>query len=64
MPDNMEDKAILKYIKRNYTGEELEMHLQAWADTPTLKKDCTIKRLEKAAIRSKFVKQLKALRHS
>lgn len=59
----MIDKAVLKLIYMQYSGEELEMYLQAWADTPTLKKDCTIKRLEKAAIRSKFVKQLKALKY-
>jgi hypothetical protein len=56
----MEDKKVLKLIKLQYKGDELAYHLQAWAFEPTLKKDCTIKRLEKAAIRSKFVKQLKA----
>jgi hypothetical protein len=53
------NKAILKLIKLTYKGDELEYQLQAWEAIPTLKSDCTIKSLEKAALRAKFVKQLK-----
>jgi hypothetical protein len=56
----MIDSKVLKLIKIQYSGDELAYHLAAWEQCPTLKKDCTIKRLEKAAIRSRFVKQLKA----
>jgi hypothetical protein len=55
----MENKKILRLIKLQYSGEELEMYLRAWAAHPTLKTDCTIKQLEKAYLRSKFVKELK-----
>jgi hypothetical protein len=55
-----ENTKILRLIKLQYSGEELEMYLQAWSVHPTLKTDCTIKQLEKAAQRAKFVKQLKS----
>jgi hypothetical protein len=54
------NKSILKLIQLQYSGEELEYQLQAWSVYPTLKTDCTIKALEKAALRAKFVKELKA----
>jgi hypothetical protein len=56
----MVNKSILKLIKLTYSGDELEYQLQAWEAYPTLKSDCTIKSLEKAALRAKFVKELKA----
>lgn len=59
----MNDKpngAILKNIKLQYSGEELELQLLAWNLHPTLKSDCFVKSMEKAALRSRYVKELKA----
>lgn len=56
----MENKSILNLIKMTYSGIELEYQLQAWATHPTLKTDCFVKSMEKAALRAKFVKNLKA----
>lgn len=56
----MEDKTVLRLIKLTYSGDELEMYLQAWEVHPTLKTDCFQKQMEKAYLRSKFVKSLKA----
>jgi hypothetical protein len=36
----MENKLILRLIKMQYQGEELEAMLKAWNDFPTLKTDC------------------------
>jgi hypothetical protein len=55
-----ENKSILRLIKLSYEGEELAYQLLAWSAYPTLKSDCTIKQLEKARDRAKFVKELKA----
>lgn len=54
------NKALLRLIKLQYNGQELEYQLAAWYAIPTLKSDCTIKQLEKARERAKFVKELKA----
>jgi hypothetical protein len=36
----MENKTILRLIKMQYEGEELEAMLKAWNDFPTYKTDC------------------------
>lgn len=51
--------SILRVIKMQYSGKELEYHLKAWDAYPTLKTDCFVKSMEKAAQRAKFVKKLK-----
>lgn len=35
-----ENKSILRLIKMQYNGEELEAMLLAWTDFPSLKTDC------------------------
>jgi hypothetical protein len=55
-----QNKSILNLIKMQYTGVELVYQLAAWEAHPTLKSDCFIKSMEKAALRAKFVKELKA----
>lgn len=54
------NKAILRYIKMTYTGDELAYQLAAWEAIPTLKSDCFSKALEKEYARAKFVRELKA----